>query len=164
MKYFTWDFMYADEPKNEKEKREYEEEFRFRQEENEANFANAKKAFSIESLRNYEKSGRFHDYEIKSLDIYTNNKSNTYPRLEVKVVLSGENQYTIYYKGVSNFEMVNEIDNDYSRAVSRWYRVDEYLYDEFDVSENGFYTHDVLLATGSTLKVKFRKILIKEIK
>ena len=36
--------------------------------------------------------------------------------------------------------------------------------DEFDISEKGFYTHDVLLTTGSTLKIEFKKIIIKEMK
>ena len=164
MKYFTWDFMYADEQKNEIQQNEHFEEFRLMQKKNEKNFENVKKVFSRESLHNYEKSGAFHDYEITNLDIHNNGKSNIYPRLEIIMTLSGEGEYSIHYKGVSNFVVVNEIDSDYSRAVSRWYKVDKYLYDEFDVSENGFYTHDVLLATGSTLRIKFRKIIIKEMK
>ena len=164
MKYFTWDFMYADEPINEIDQKKRNEALRSIQEKNKQNFENVKKIFSIQSLHNYEKSGAFHDYEITNLDIFTNKKSNIYPRLEVIMKLSGESEYSINYKGVSNFEIANELDNDYSRAVSRWYKVDEYLYDEFDVSENGFFTHDVLLATGSTLRIKFKKIIIKEIK
>ena len=164
MKYFTWDFMFGSEQKNEIEQKEHNEEFRLLQEKNLQNFSNVKNVFSKESLYNYEESGRFHDYEITNLNIFANRKSKIYPRMEVTVKLSGEREYVINYKGVRFFNIVNEMDNDYSRAISKWYEVDEFLYDEFDVSEKGFYTHDVLLATGSTLKIEFKKIIIKKMK
>ena len=69
MKYFTWDFIYGSEQKNEIEQKEYYEEFRLLQEKNNQNFSNVKNVFSKESLYNYGESGRFHDYEITNLNI-----------------------------------------------------------------------------------------------
>ena len=163
MKYFTWDFMYGIEQKNEAEQKEHYEEFRLRVAKHEQDFSNVKKAFSKESLHNYEVSGRFHDYVITDLNIFNNDKSNIYPRLEVLMKLSGNGEYTIHYKGVSNFAIINEMDTAHSRAVSRWSGFDLFLYTEFDALSNNYYKQEILLLTGAVLKIEFKRIIIKKI-
>jgi len=162
MKYFKWETMYERAPENELEKGQYYQELKMLQEEHEIVFVNVQRAFSKTSLNNYEDSGRFHDYEIKDLAVFTNCKSKDYPRLEIIISLSGIGEYSIHYKGVSYFEIINEASDEHSKMVSKWDRFDTYLYDEFDVLENGYYQHEILLLTRTTLKIKFRKIIIEK--
>jgi hypothetical protein len=47
--------------------------------------------------------------------------------------------------------------------VARWQDFDVYMYDEFDVVKDNVFSHEILLLTESTIKINFKKIIIKKV-
>ena len=161
MKFFTHGLIFIDEPKSETEEKEQLALFRAAEKKRAVEFNKAKRSMSLKSLEIYQNNEHFHDYSIKEIVINKNTKSRVTPLTEIIIILDGKQSIALRYTSVTLFEIASRCDDTHAIMVSKWEgKFDDYLYDEFFDLGDSTYSHEILMLTGSTVKIYYKRLII----
>lgn len=155
MKYFTYDLWmaFSDEDRELAEKAEIE--WIKRGNDYSKEFAKTKEYLPKYFLNIYNKNGHFHDFDLISLYFYHCKKKNY-----AEIIISDSiNKYKILYSNITelktNFSNFKELNETIGDTIG---------YDEFLIDKDNILTHEILFASGSIIKIWFKRLSIKKLK
>jgi len=120
-------------------------------------FDKVKENLSRDFLKKYDKYKGFHDFDLKS--ILVGQDKNSLPKVSI-IVTSNNETFELAYKEVSKID-IQYADENNTLAFRKGF--DTIGYDEFSKINDQILSHEILLSSGATILVHFKRITVSKI-
>lgn len=124
-------------------------------------FQSLKNRFSPELLKIYMDNHGFHDFYLVDINI-VNEKLGLKKPIQIKItVTDSQKVWEITYNGIKQLLINYNLNNKplgFGKGFSSW------GYDEFLEVDERTLSHEILFASGASIRILFEKIKIKEVK
>jgi hypothetical protein len=160
MKYYTSKLWSMINSPSQKERDEADIQWEKNNKEYSAIFETVKARFSKNFLKIYLSNNGFHDFRIKNI-IVNHKEYGIKNPVSIDLYLTDDdiNTFKITYKNVKKFDVNYEEDEGWTATRG----FDDWGYDEFLPIDEINLSHEILFASGSTILIHFKNIMITKI-